>query len=143
MHCPELVACMAQSAVGHDRALRCDVEAGVRMVTDRSLLRRILENMLSNALEATMAPQAVTLTAHRSAEDRIRIAVGNPGHMPAAVQAQVFQRAFSTKGADRGLGTYAMKLIGEHYLGGSVAFTSGPESGTRFWIDLPTTPPPG
>ena len=33
-------------------------------------------------------------------------------------------RYFSTKGQDRGLGTWSMKLLGEDYLGGTVSFRS-------------------
>ncbi len=55
--------------------------------------------------------------------------------MPPEVQAQVFQRSYSTKGAGRGLGTYAMKLFGEGVLHGEVGFDTGP-GGTVFWIRL-------
>ena len=53
------------------------------------------------------------------------------------VQLQVFQRSFSTKGTDRGLGTYSMKLLSERYLHGSVSFTSTPEEGTIFRARYP------
>jgi len=41
---------------------------------------------------------------------------------------QVFNRSFSIKGGDRGLGTYSIKLLSERYLNGEVGFTS--EEGT-------------
>lgn len=53
------------------------------------------------------------------------------------VQAQVFQRSFSTKGNDRGLGTYSMKLFGENYLKGKVYFQSDADKGTTFFLALP------
>jgi sensor histidine kinase regulating citrate/malate metabolism len=49
----------------------------------------------------------------------------------------MFQRSFSTKGSDRGLGTYSMKLLGERYLHGEVEFTTSQEEGTTFRLILP------
>ena len=53
------------------------------------------------------------------------------------MQTQVFQRAFSTKGKGRGLGTYAIKLFSEKYLQGTVAFTSTEADGTLFRASYP------
>jgi sensor histidine kinase regulating citrate/malate metabolism len=53
------------------------------------------------------------------------------------VQLQIFVRSYSTKGKGRGLGTYAMKLFTEKYLGGRIDFESRPETGTTFRVELP------
>jgi signal transduction histidine kinase len=110
---------------------------------DVSLLLRVLVNMVRNALEATPAGGMVSARALREPFGRhgaegVRFEVRNEGAMPAEVQHRVFVRSFSTKaGRGRGLGTYSMKLLGERFLGGQVAFRSTPEAGTTFWIDLP------
>jgi signal transduction histidine kinase len=58
--------------------------------------------------------------------------------MPREIAMRVFQRHFTTKqGTGRGLGTYAMKLLGERHLGGTVDFESDAASGTVFRIALP------
>jgi signal transduction histidine kinase len=57
--------------------------------------------------------------------------------MPESVRLQVFKRSFSTKGSDRGLGTYSIKLLTENYLGGEVGFASEEGNGTTFWVKLP------
>jgi sensor histidine kinase regulating citrate/malate metabolism len=49
---------------------------------------------------------------------------------------QVFMRSFSTKGTQRGLGTYSMKILGEQHLGGTVDFTTSDTEGTTFFIIL-------
>jgi sensor histidine kinase regulating citrate/malate metabolism len=67
----------------------------------------------------------------------IEFAVHNPTVMPEEVQLQLFQRSFTTKGVGRGIGTYSMKLLGETYLAGRVAFDSHPETGTTFTLWLP------
>lgn len=108
----------------------------VKLLTDRLLLERVLVNMVKNALEATEAGATVRLGCRRLTEGGTQFWVQNQASMSREVQLQVFQRSFSTKAADRGLGTYSMRLIGEGYLGGRVAFTSG-AVGTEFTITLP------
>lgn len=106
--------------------------------SDPNLLSRIIGNMLKNALEASDPGQMITLGAeHTPDEQAVRFTVHNPNAIPKEIQQQIFQRSFSTKGADRGLGTYSMKLLAEHYLGGRVAFTSTPDEGTTFSVEVP------
>ena len=108
------------------------------LTTDRSLLRRVLGNLLKNALEASQPGQTVTAGCEERG-DRIRFWVHNMAVMPPAVQRQVFNRSFTTKGTGRGLGTYSVKLLTEQYLGGEVYFTSESGHGTRFVVSLPVT----
>lgn len=105
--------------------------------TDLTILHRILANMIINALEAIEPGAGVKITAQRDAK-RERFTVWNPGCIPPAIARRIFQRNFSTKGKlGRGLGTYAMKLLGEQLLGGQVSFTTSPEAGTCFTLELP------
>ena len=107
------------------------------IITDRQLLRRVLGNMLKNALEATLPHGTVTLSC-MDGGDAMTFCVHNPGVMPPEVQLQIFQRSFSTKGeSGRGIGTYSMKLFGERYLGGTIDFVSNQEEGTTFHLRLP------
>lgn len=109
------------------------------LVTDPVLARRVLGNMLKNALEATPAGGVVTLSCAAKPASVV-FAVHNPSSMPRDVQLQVFQRSFSTKGVGRGIGTYSIKLFGEKYLGGAVWFQSKRHDGTTFFVELPKTP---
>ncbi len=104
--------------------------------TDPALLKRVVSNMIKNALEAIAPEEKITIDCILGA-DSVIIRVHNPGQMPEAVQQQVFQRSFSTKGKGRGLGTYSMKLLGEKYLRGKVAFSSNAKEGTAFSLELP------
>lgn len=103
--------------------------------TDRSLLTRVLFNMVKNALEATSDDEKVFLTCMEN-DGLCVFSVNNPNFMPSSVQFQVFQRSFSTKGTGRGIGTYIMKLFGEKYLNGNVWFTSSEDEGTTFNISM-------
>jgi hypothetical protein len=105
--------------------------------TSRVHLTRSVANLLKNALEASGQGETVRVTV-TPAETEVVIAVHNAAVMPEAVQAQVFQRFFSTKArSGRGLGTYSVRLLVTRVLGGTVAFESAPGIGTTFTIRLP------
>lgn len=103
--------------------------------TDSALLRRILGNMLKNAIEASLPGSTITLLCEKQKE-KIRFSVHNDRFITTDIQLQIFKRSFSTKGSGRGLGTYSMKLLGEKFLGGKVGFTSVLKEGTTFYIEL-------
>jgi signal transduction histidine kinase len=125
---------------GRKRIVAAEQCCSFALVSDDALIKRILSNMLKNALEASATGQTVTLAYRSTPEKQACFEVHNPGCMEPAVQRQVFQRYFSTKGKDRGLGTWGMKLLAEEYLGGSVSFESAPQTGTTFRLLLPLKP---
>ena len=132
----EIAVAYRRHEVARGRLIAIDPQAeNLTLRSDPTLLRRVLQNMLKNALEACQPGEMVTLGCHLE-PDGICIWVQNPNHMPAEVQLQVFQRSFSTKGADRGLGTYSMKILGERYLKGKVSFAVDGQN-TIFQIKIP------
>jgi len=135
----EAVELYRHHPVSHERHLHLDPNAeDIAVTSDRTLLSRVLCNLIKNALEACRAGQTVTVGCSRPGE-AVEFWVHNPGVMPRPVQLQVFQRSFSTKGVGRGLGTYSIKLLTERYLQGRVSFTSTPEAGTIFKVQYPLT----
>ncbi len=104
--------------------------------TDEILLTRVLINMAKNALEAVPHGGNILIKA-RSTETLVIFEVFNNSYMSKEVQMQLFQHFYSTKGKNRGIGTYSMKLIGERYLRGNIGFTSTAEDGTLFFIEIP------
>ncbi len=119
------------------RNLRIAVEAEqVALVSDATLLGRILGNMLKNALEASAEGETVTAGC-RFLAGEVEFWVHNPSVIPEEAQLLIFQRSFSTRGPGRGLGTYGMRLLSEDYLGGRVAFRSSEEAGTTFTATFP------
>lgn len=114
--------------------------AAIDFRTDLRLLRRILGNMLKNALEATHIGDSVTVTCEASGSEQLIFSVSNPQWIDRDTQLRIFHRAFSTKGTGRGLGTYSMKLLGEKYLKGEVHFHSTPSTGTTFSLIISAEP---
>jgi signal transduction histidine kinase len=105
--------------------------------SDLELVLRILENMVTNALEASCLGEPVEIWSTRE-DGHASFHVRNPGMLDEEVALRIFQRSFSTKGSKgRGLGTYSMKLFGETYLGGRVSFKSSPKEGITFTLSLP------
>ncbi|MDD5286419.1 MAG: ATP-binding protein [Desulfuromonadaceae bacterium] len=120
-----------------DRTVILEDAPQCRLKTDRSMLRRVVGNMVLNALEATPAGGAVRVRLVAGAGE-VRINVINAGEITKEVQLRLFNRSFSTKSkSGRGIGTYSMKLFGERYLGGRVGFTSQ-KGETVFFIKLPS-----
>jgi len=126
--------------VARQRLLQIAQESVVTtFVSDATLLRRIIGNMVKNALEASPTGDVVTLGVDTS-ETGINFWVHNDAIIPASYQQRIFQRDFSTKGSGRGLGTYSMQLLGR-FLSGDVFFESMPGKGTRFTLSLPVMHP--
>lgn len=103
--------------------------------TDLVLLKRILGNMIKNAIEVHVPGDIITLNS-KKVGDSVQISVHNNSVIPEKVQQELFKRFYSTKGTGRGMGTYSMKLLGERYLKGKVWFESSEENGTTFFIEL-------
>ncbi len=122
-------------ALGKHIAVSPDA-AELLLRTDRTLLSRVIVNLIKNALEAEPKGSTVTVSCRRDVDHAV-FTVHNPASMSSAVRDQVFQRSFSTKGAGRGLGTYSVRLLTENYLDGRVKFTSDPENGTLFYAAYP------
>jgi len=105
------------------------------LTSDKVLLKRILINLLKNALEASEEGKQVTIGA-TGKNKKIIFSVHNSSYMPKEVQLQIFRRSFSTKGAGRGLGTYSAKLFTETYLDGEIWFETKKKKGTTFHIKV-------
>jgi signal transduction histidine kinase len=110
--------------------------SGLIFDSDRTLLERVIINLIKNALEATDAGGCVNCGCYSTGAS-VCFRVRNATVMPENVQMQVFQRSFSTKGKGRGIGTYSIKLLTENYLGGKASFISNEKDGTVFQIELP------
>jgi signal transduction histidine kinase len=106
------------------------------LITDAAILKRVLVNTIKNAVEASIAGDTVTVTCRKSG-DAGEFRIHNNASIPDSVRLQLFYRYYSTKGANRGLGTYSMLLFTEKYLRGYLTLETDESAGTTITIALP------
>ncbi|HNX34733.1 MAG TPA: HAMP domain-containing sensor histidine kinase [Kiritimatiellia bacterium] len=120
----------------HLRVVIENLGAAVTFETDRELFFLVVGELLANAIEASSRDDVVTL-GFTTGAGQIEFYVKNQAAMSPAEQAHVFERSFTTKGSGHGIGTYCAKLIVEHYLKGTVRFSSHACGGTEFCVSYP------
>ena len=115
----------------------CNVDSTAKIiVVDSTLLRRILGNLVSNAIQAMPNGGELTLRAHQEESD-IVIAVQDTGiGIPDKVKPKLFTPLFTTKSKGQGLGLAVVKRMVEA-LNGTVTFESVEGNGTTFIIRFP------
>jgi nitrogen fixation/metabolism regulation signal transduction histidine kinase len=108
---------------------------------DHEQIRRVLINLLDNAVEATEAPGQVGARA-RLADGVLELTVADSGRgVPAADRDKLFQPYFSTKGRGTGMGlAIAHRIVTDH--GGSIRVEDNLPHGARFVVTLPQEPTP-
>jgi signal transduction histidine kinase len=121
-----------------------ETPAGVPEVrADPLVLRRILENLVGNAVEAARAGGGhVTVTAAPAGDgERVRVEVADdgPGLTPVEL-ARAFEDFYTTKPGGTGLGLSVARRLAND-LGGSLKAESAPGEGSRFALELPAAGP--
>ena len=137
----EIVEQVVRSSSRDGAALQQRLAGGLPPVLgDRLMVRRILENVIGNALDSTAGRPggAVTVSTEGAGSERIRIVVADTG--PGMTEAEL-QRAFddfyTTKPGGTGLGlSIVRRLIMD--LNGALRVETAPGTGTRVIVELPT-----
>jgi len=117
-------------------------DAPAKVPADPQLIRRLLDNLLSNAARHVSKGDRIEITAELDG-DRLRLAVRNSGPpVPPETRAQLFEKhaTSGTRGwANMGLGLYMCRLVaGQH--GGSIALVDRPGWNVSFEVTLPVVP---
>jgi signal transduction histidine kinase len=113
------------------------------IATDRWLLRRVLNNLVVNAIRHSGGTQAIDLRAEYS-DGQVRLQVHDMGRgISAEEQATLFskhgrRRRQAQSREDTGLGLVFCKMAVE-IMGGSIGVTSTPGAGATFTVALPAT----
>jgi signal transduction histidine kinase len=112
------------------------VPADLRIKADPLLMRRMLVNLFSNAIQAM--PDGGTLLVSAASEGKtIRIAIIDNGvGMSGETMSQLFRPLFTTKAKGMGMGLAVIKRIVEAH-NGTINIQSRPGEGTTVMISLP------
>ncbi|MGD6851252.1 MAG: PAS domain-containing protein [Candidatus Bathyarchaeia archaeon] len=116
--------------------LSIDVKEFPKIVTDPMFIRRVLTNLVNNALQAM--PEGGELQLEGTEHDNlVTITVSDTGvGIPEAVKPKLFTPMMTTKAKGQGLGLAVVKRLIEA-LGGQITFESQEGKGTTFIITLP------
>lgn len=141
---------LAIASLGPASARRVAIEVvtpgRIVVQADGEILRRVLANLVANALRSTNGDEKVRIQA-ASAGGRARVEVHDCGpEISADFRSRVFEK-YATRAGDRGrdrravgLGLPFCRLAIEAHAG-HIGFETG-AAGTSFWIELPAPPPP-
>ncbi len=115
------------------------VPAG-EVMCDATLIKRVIGNLLSNAIRFSPADRTVTISGERRAGE-IEISVQDLGRgIPATFQQRIFEKFgsldASAKGYSTGLGLPFCKIAVEAHHG-SIGVRSSETLGSTFWFTLP------
>jgi two-component system sensor histidine kinase HydH len=136
----ELVESVLESAVPAEVRVRRDLQPDLQVVGRYEVLRRAVENVVRNAVEAT-DERGIAVSAARAANGCVRVAIADHGPgVPAADRERIFQPYMTTKSKGTGLGlTMARQAALAH--GGTLSVEDGNPSGggAVFAFILPST----
>ncbi len=113
------------------------VEADAKNLTvDPDLLKRVLTNLVNNAVQAMPKEGKLTINGYKDVESAI-ITVEDTGlGVAEEIKPKLFTPLFTTKSKGQGFGLAVVKRMTEA-MGGTVAFESEVGKGTKFTVRLP------
>lgn len=128
---------------GSEHAFEILADESVLVVADRELLRRVLDNLIVNAIKYTPRRGRITLAFRNDgASARVKVIDQGPGISPEN-QAKLFTKFGQLEAADTkrgfGLGLAFVRMAIEAH-GGEVGVSSQPKQGSTFWFTLPLRP---
>jgi signal transduction histidine kinase len=138
-----IVGEIAASATSGDAKLRTRLtDALPRALGDPVIVRRILDNLVRNAVESLDARGGdVTIATSRAQSGAVRIVVADTGRgMSEDELTHAFDDFFTTKAEGTGLGLSVVRRLTAD-LNGSLRVESQPGRGTTFTLELPSCTP--
>ena len=103
---------------------------------DPAIMRRILTNLMQNAMQAMPNGGQLTLSAQKKGK-KVQLTIEDTGvGIPEELKSKIFQPLFTTKAKGQGFGLPVVKRLVE-VQGGKISFESKEGKGTKFIIELP------
>jgi signal transduction histidine kinase len=132
--------CMELLAKGVPKNVKtsCNVERTAKtIIVDCAILKRILGNLVSNAVQAMPDGGELTMRAYQESSDVV-IAIQDTGvGIPDKVKPKLFTPLFTTKSKGQGLGLAVVKRMTEA-LNGTITFESKEGNGSTFIVRFPS-----
>ena len=104
--------------------------------TDETYLRRIMTNLVTNAVQAMPKGGKLTIEAVKQQDSAIINVIDNGVGIPEQAKSNIFKPLFTTKAKGQGLGLAVVKRLVDA-LGGTVTFESQEGKGTTFILSFP------
>jgi PAS domain S-box-containing protein len=120
-----------------DIELSCKIDSGAeKVVADPDMLKRILANLVNNAVQAMPNGGKLFIRAFKKASNIIVSVEDTGAGIPEEVKDKLFTPLFTTKAKGQGFGLAVVKRMTEA-MEGKVTFESKEGKGTKFLIELP------
>ena len=118
--------------------IQLNLHEDLAIKTDATYLKRIMTNLVINAVQAMPNGGKITISAVVQA-GRVLISVADTGvGIPEEIKPNLFKPMFTTKAKGQGLGLAVVKRLVEA-LNGSISFESEAGRGSKFTVSLPLT----
>ncbi|MGE5681975.1 MAG: PAS domain S-box protein [Bacillota bacterium] len=123
-------------------SLNVDIDANIRVLADKQMLRSVIQNLAANAVKFTNPGGNITITAQNS-EDYVQVSVSDTG---IGINEQVLAKLFkigeniSTEGTNREKGTGLGLILSKEFVeknGGKISAKSREGAGSVFSFTLP------
>lgn len=135
-------ACRPFRVLESAKHLHCECPPDLMLTCDAGLLRRVLANLVGNALKFTPQGKSVHVSAHRNPQTKqIRLEIKDQGPGIAKEhQGLLFQKFSQLPGERRNIGTglgLAFCRMAVECHKGRIGINSEPGHGSIFWLELP------
>ncbi|MCL4867364.1 MAG: hypothetical protein KJ063_00210 [Anaerolineae bacterium] len=135
-------------AEGEEKQILVQAETQLPLVSaDQTLLERVLENLIGNALKYTQAGGQVILAAQQQGDQALLSVTDDGEGIPLVYQSRIFDKFVQVTREDgqpirkgSGLGLAFCRLVVEAH-GGNIWVASEPDQGSTFFFTLPLTRP--
>ncbi len=134
---PLIVSLLAQADIPTNIQTSVQMEEVLPVNADPQLLKRVLINLVTNAVQAMPQGGELTIKAQIGGAGQVQIVVEDTGTgVPEEIKPKLFTPLFTTKSKGQGFGLAVCKRVIEAQ-GGTISFESEVGKGTKFVVSLP------